>query len=357
MSKICPNCGYAASSSHKFCYRCGYDLRILPESGLRQKFFKFSGRLSPAQFWLRMFFLCAANYFFVFAVKYLPLSQKATHTVLSALTFALIISMTTLIVRRSHDLGRPWYFFFVPVILIAVASIKIPYTPAIAMLLWLYISLCPGDKGENKYGVNPPSRTGVIFAAEKKILFAAAIMIAVAWSVTKAQEDEFFPRKNFNPIFRELAENVKFFAEDKLEDLFKQKSPPENIPPQQKPQVITLTKPLTNDNQKAAVDALVSFHRDITQKNYRAAYNRLSFSFQNEMTYEGWIPGFNTTVSSSADQIGVESESSEKIVLSYILTAVDNINGRKEITRFKGTVTVINEGGAWKIDAIKNTEL
>ena len=262
-----------------------------------------------------MFFLCAANYFFVFAVKYLPLSQKATHTVLSALTFALIISMTTL------------------------------------------ISLCPGDKGENKYGVNPPSRTGVIFASEKKILFAAAVMIAVAWSVTKAQEDEFFPQKNYNPIFRELAENVKFFAEDKLEDLFKQKSPPENIPPQQKPQVITLTKPLTNDNQKAAVDALVSFHRDITQKKYRAAYNRLSFAFQNEMTYEGWIPGFNTTVSSSADQIGVESESSEKIVLSYILTAVDNINGRKEITRFKGTVTVINEGGAWKIDAIKNTEL
>lgn len=85
-------------------------------------------------------------------------------------------------------------------------------------------------------------------------------------------------------------------------------------------------------NQKAAVSTLVSFHKNITQKNFRSAYNCLSYKFQNAMDYYAWVDRFATTLSSS----------------------VDNIGGRQQTAKFNGTVTVIKENDTWKMDYIKN---
>lgn len=106
--------------------------------------------------------------------------------------------------------------------------------------------------------------------------------------------------------------------------------------------------------QRAAVQTLLDFHDNITKKNFGKAYDCLSWDFQSYMSYDGWVPGFSTTVSSEVDDIKIVSESGNKIVLTYILKAVDNINGRQETTYFNGTVSVISENGNWKIDEIKN---
>ncbi|MBQ9478826.1 MAG: zinc ribbon domain-containing protein [Selenomonadaceae bacterium] len=126
-----------------------------------------------------------------------------------------------------------------------------------------------------------------------------------------------------------------------------------NVAPAQHVETPVDVQPLS-PNRQAAVQSLTNFHKDITEKNFRAAYNRLSDAFQYEMSYEGWVPGFDTTVSSTVSDVQVLSESPDSIELSYVLTAVDNINGREEIAQFNGTAVVINEGGDWRIDYIKN---
>lgn len=106
--------------------------------------------------------------------------------------------------------------------------------------------------------------------------------------------------------------------------------------------------------QRDAIQVLLNFHDGITRKDLRRSYNCLSKDFQNHMSYEGWTPGFDTTVSSEVSDIKITSESSNKIVLTYVLKAVDNIKGKQEVAYFNGTVDIINEGGNWKIDGIKN---
>lgn len=107
-------------------------------------------------------------------------------------------------------------------------------------------------------------------------------------------------------------------------------------------------------SQRAAVQTILDFHDNITKRNFGKAYDCLSWDFQSYMSYDGWVPGFATTVSSEVSDIKIVSETSNTIVLTYILKAVDNINGRQEIAYFNGTVTIINENGSWKIDEIKN---
>ena len=106
--------------------------------------------------------------------------------------------------------------------------------------------------------------------------------------------------------------------------------------------------------QRAAVQTLLDFHDNITKRNFSKAYDCLSWDFQSYMSYDGWVPGFATTVSSEVNDIKIVSENGNAIVLTYVLKAVDNINGRQETAYFNGTVTIINENGSWKIDEIKN---
>lgn len=107
-------------------------------------------------------------------------------------------------------------------------------------------------------------------------------------------------------------------------------------------------------SQRAAVQTLLDFHDNITKRNFGKAYDCLSWNFQSYMSYDGWVPGFATTVSSEVDDIKIVSENGNAIVLTYVLKAVDNINGRQETAYFNGIVTIINENGNWKIDEIKN---
>lgn len=106
-----------------------------------------------------------------------------------------------------------------------------------------------------------------------------------------------------------------------------------------------------NSSQKEAIKALCDFHSNITNKNYRAAYNCLSQSFQDRMRYDGWAAGFKTTVSSTPLDIRVYSESADKVVLTYNLQAVDNPGGTSV---FSGTTTVVKTQNGWKINEITN---
>lgn len=100
-----------------------------------------------------------------------------------------------------------------------------------------------------------------------------------------------------------------------------------------------------------AAEVLNDFHERITDRNLHAAFNCLSGEFRRETSYAKWADGFKTTVGSSIDDVRLESESSDRIVLSYVLTAVDEPGGER---KFNGRATLIKEGNVWKIDDIIN---
>ena len=118
------------------------------------------------------------------------------------------------------------------------------------------------------------------------------------------------------------------------------------------------TKPVVEDKnmgttpeQRAAIQILLDFHENITKKSLRQAYDCMSYDLQGEISYEGWTPGFKNTVSSTPSNIKIISESPDRIVLNYDLTAIDNPGGK---TTFDGTVVMIKTSRGWKIDDVNN---
>lgn len=109
--------------------------------------------------------------------------------------------------------------------------------------------------------------------------------------------------------------------------------------------------PILTQAKRDATQTLFDFHNNITQKNYRRAYECLTPSFQNALNYEGWASGFRTTVSSEVSNVQFITAHGNQIVLSYDLKAIDNPGG---ISHFKGTVVLLNINGSWKIDEIIN---
>lgn len=117
-------------------------------------------------------------------------------------------------------------------------------------------------------------------------------------------------------------------------------------------------KPIVEDKnvgktsaQRGAIQTLLDFHENITKKSFRQAYDCMSYDLQNQISYEGWTPGFNTTVSSVPSNIKIVSESENRIVLTYDLTAIDNPGGQQT---FAGTVVIIKTSEGWKIDDVIN---
>ena len=98
--------------------------------------------------------------------------------------------------------------------------------------------------------------------------------------------------------------------------------------------------------QKTPIQVLQAFHQNITNKKYREAYNYLSKDFQDYVSYDGWAPGFRTTISSTVSDVTTVSQTD-----SYTLKAVDNPGGTRY---FRGTATFIKTADGWKIDEITN---
>ena len=117
-----------------------------------------------------------------------------------------------------------------------------------------------------------------------------------------------------------------------------------------KAQTPAAPNPASSGSQDA-VRTFETFHRNITNRNLRAAYNALGSEMQSQMTYEGWAPGFNTTVSSTPLNVEVQSATQDSVTLTYTLRAVDNPGGTRY---FNGRAVLTRHGSVWKIDEIVN---
>ena len=108
----------------------------------------------------------------------------------------------------------------------------------------------------------------------------------------------------------------------------------------------------TDTPQGSAQAALIGYYDDITKRNMQSAYGRLSDAMQNQMgVYENFASGYQTTISSQASDVKVQSSSDTQATLSYTLTSKDRTgSGKTKVQTFRGQATLEKGAdGTWKI--------
>lgn len=107
-----------------------------------------------------------------------------------------------------------------------------------------------------------------------------------------------------------------------------------------------------------AKEAVASYHKYITNKDYKAAYNLLTPDMQNTMgLYENWTRGFSNTIESRVSDMKVTNTQADSAEISFILVARDRRPGGVEETRFRSTATVVKTGNGWKIADVNNKKI
>ena len=206
------------------------------------------------------------------------------------------------------------------------------------------------DSRSMSYDVNKQKILNIVLCAVIVILSAAVFYLyneKISFNVTPAILQNVFSRHENSNVTNNNAS-----SSDKQPTT----SHTENAPTQEK----VAEKPIVEDRntgknptQREAIQTLLDFHENITKKSLRQAYDCMSYNLQGEISYEGWAPGFSDTISSTPTNIKVVSESPNKIVLTYDLTAIDKPN----ITAtFAGTAVMIKTSSGWKIDDVINRD-
>ena len=114
-------------------------------------------------------------------------------------------------------------------------------------------------------------------------------------------------------------------------------------------------EPRSYGNPKIAspTNVFLAFHRMITNRNYRGAYNCLSPDMKDYVgSCDAWARGYRTTVASVPQKVNVIEQSANVAKLSFLLLAVDRVGSSQQKRYFRGTCTMIFYDGGWKIDEV-----
>ena len=114
-------------------------------------------------------------------------------------------------------------------------------------------------------------------------------------------------------------------------------------------------EPRSYGNPKIAspTNVFLAFHRMITNRNYRGAYNCLSPDMKDYVgSCDAWASGYRTTVASIPQNVNVIEQTENVAKLSFLLLAVDRVGSSQQERYFSGTCTMIFYDGSWKIDEV-----
>lgn len=114
-------------------------------------------------------------------------------------------------------------------------------------------------------------------------------------------------------------------------------------------------EPRSYGNPKIAspTNIFLAFHRMITNRNYRGAYNCLSPDMKDYVgSCDAWSSGYRTTVASIPQNVNVIEQTENVAKLSFLLLAVDRVGSSQQERYFRGTCTMIFHDGGWKIDEV-----
>ncbi|MBR1421518.1 MAG: DUF805 domain-containing protein [Selenomonadaceae bacterium] len=378
--------------------------KYIPDRGIWQMFFQWKGRLNPRRFLLRFLFIWTLFpiSFLIplyFANVYMNVSTRTVEVIFQIVTIVIMISTLSLSVRRCHDMNEPAWHIVILIIPCFYALLKVIFhmigsmtgdskiiffdkdgdylytadsgSYHIIQMIFTFIQyivlgifaifrliFTSGSDDDNEYGYNP---TGYMASIPKD---SNKILAAIQW----IEEDASFAQSTgiiicaaavffLVPAFLSVSNKSQTNQSSTQVAVSNQSAAQvshENVSTQASVQEIPKPQPIVEQPQHPAIQTLTDFHRNITNRNYSAAYSCLSYNFRTHMDFDGWAQGFRTTVSSEAQDIKIYSENSNFIVLTYILKATDNFNGREVVNYFNGTANLIFEDGNWKIDEIIN---
>lgn len=114
-------------------------------------------------------------------------------------------------------------------------------------------------------------------------------------------------------------------------------------------------EPRSYGNPKIAspTKVFLAFHRMITNRNYRGAYNCLSPDMKDYVgSCDAWASGYRTTLASIPQNVNVIEQTENVAKLSFFLLAVDRVGSSQQERYFRGTCTMIFYDGGWKIDEV-----
>lgn len=127
----------------------------------------------------------------------------------------------------------------------------------------------------------------------------------------------------------------------------------QNVQPVPVPAVPAEPRSYGNPKIASPTNVFLAFHRMITNRNYRGAYNCLSPDMKDYVgSCDAWARGYRTTVASVPQKVNVIEQSANVAKLSFLLLAVDRVGSSQQERYFSGTCTMIFYDGGWKIDEV-----
>lgn len=133
----------------------------------------------------------------------------------------------------------------------------------------------------------------------------------------------------------------------------KKKPKTQNVQPVPVPAVPAEPRSYGNPKIASPTKVFLAFHRMITNRNYRGAYNCLSPDMKDYVgSCDVWASGYRTTVASIPQNVNVIEQTENVAKLSFLLLAVDRVGSSQQKRYFRGTCTMIFYDGGWKIDEV-----
>jgi uncharacterized membrane protein YhaH (DUF805 family) len=114
-------------------------------------FFRVSGRVSRAAYFLAGLLLAVVQAFLLYRFTLVPEGSMAGQTWAAAFWLVMIVSVwsnVALSVKRLHDIGKPG--------IIAIVL----FIPVISIVAFIALCLIPGEQGPNQYGTRPNAPAG-----------------------------------------------------------------------------------------------------------------------------------------------------------------------------------------------------
>jgi hypothetical protein len=109
-------------------------------------------------------------------------------------------------------------------------------------------------------------------------------------------------------------------------------------------------------NPNTATALIQQFYAYINARNFDAAYDLLSTTYQQKQSRQSFDSGFQTTVQDTLTIQGAQTLSDGTVEVDVTLVAIDNKNGTQVTTVYTGYYIVILENGALRIDKGKLTK-
>ncbi|MBQ7630184.1 MAG: hypothetical protein IJS81_08250 [Selenomonadaceae bacterium] len=113
-----------------------------------------------------------------------------------------------------------------------------------------------------------------------------------------------------------------------------------------------------NDDVSAAKKAFINYHKAITNKDYRAAYETLSYKQRERVgDFDSWVKGYADTISSEVSNMTLKNSEDNAYTFDYTLTARDRHNDGTKVQVFEGQVTMAKDKGKWYVRFAKSSRV